>query len=58
MKISQARLQRAPGELDAVHRLVFIHLQGLGSSQLADHSVNEINKSPGYVNSLSTGKKI
>ena len=28
---------------------VFIHLQGLGSSQLADHLVNEINQGPCYV---------
>ena len=29
---------------------VFIHLQGLGSSQLADHLVNEINQGSCYVN--------
>ena len=28
---------------------VFIHLQGLGSSQLANHLVNEINQGPYYV---------
>ena len=34
-------------ESDAVN-YVFIHLQGLGSSQLADHVVNEINQGPWY----------
>ena len=29
---------------------IFIHLQGLGSSQLADYLVNEINQGPCYVN--------
>ena len=35
-------------ESDTVN-YVFIHLQGLGSSQLADHVVNEINQGPWYV---------
>ena len=30
---------------------VFTHLQGLGSSQLADHLVNEVNQGPCYVKS-------
>ena len=34
---------------------VFIHLQGLGSSQLTDHLVNEINQSPCFVKLLVTG---
>ena len=32
----------------------FIHLQGLGSSQLADHLVNEINQGPYYVKTFLT----
>ena len=40
-------------ESDAVN-YVFIHLQGLGSSQLADHMVNEINQGPCYVNEINT----
>ena len=42
-----ARLRQAAGKSDAV--VGFIHLQSLGSSQLADHLVNEINQGPCYV---------
>ena len=49
------RLQRAIGESDTVNRgQVFIHLQGLGSSQLVDHLANEINQGPCYVNDWQT----
>ena len=37
---------------------VFKHLQGLGSSQLADHLVNEINQGPWYVFSIYCKKKL
>ena len=39
------------------HKLcqVLIHLQNLGSSQLANHLVNEINQGPCYVKNIETG---
>ena len=47
MMIIQATLQQAAGESNVVtHVDFFIHLQGLGSSQLAKHLVNEINLDP------------
>ena len=45
--ITLARLQRVERRKPSQ---VFIHLQGLGSSQLADHLVNEINQGLCYVN--------
>ena len=49
--ITWARLQRATVKLDTVNqvRFLYVQLQGLGSSQLADHLVNEINQGPYYV---------
>ena len=40
------------------HKLcqVFIHLQNLGSSQLANHLVNEINLGPCYVKHIETDR--
>ena len=52
MIITWAKLQQAAGKLDPINFMyqVFICLKGLGSSQLADHLVNEINQGPCYVN--------
>ena len=36
------------------HRKHFIHLQGLGSSQIADHFINEIDHCPCYVSAKQT----
>ena len=42
--ITWARLRQASSELNAVNYVRFyLHLQGLGLSQLSDHFVNEIN---------------
>ena len=48
MIITQARFRRDAGKSDAVNHVRFL-LQGLGSSQLVDHLVNEINQGPCYV---------
>ena len=54
MMIIQATLQQAAGESNVVtHVDFFIHLQGLGSSQLANHSVNEINQGLYSVNKFA-----
>ena len=48
--ITPARLQRVAGKSDMRHvRFWHIHLQGLGSSRLADHLANEIDRHPCYV---------
>ena len=58
--ITRARQWRAAGESVAVNRetvLGLIHLQGLGSSQLANHLVNEINQGPCYVKQLQQSRQ-
>ena len=49
--ITWARLQRATVKLDTVNqvRFLYVQLQGLGSSQLADHLVNEMTQGPANV---------
>ena len=50
--ITRARLRRVAGKSGTVSHVRFL-LQWLGSSQLADHLVNEINQGPCYVKHIN-----
>ena len=50
--------QKSNLDLNNFYARFFIHLQGFGSSQLADYLVNEINQGPCYVKNIKGGLTI